>query len=71
MFDIHCHRCDRPYLVGTRSIVSFHNTSEGPVAYVSCPQGHVLLRSFRDARSHPLEAVAAASSRPEPIGTAA
>jgi hypothetical protein len=60
MFDIHCHICNCRYLVGTRSITSFHNTSEGPVAYVRCPRGHTLLRSFRDARTHPVEEVAAA-----------
>lgn len=32
MFDVHCHQCERTYLVGTRSIVSFHNTSVGPIA---------------------------------------
>jgi len=53
MFDIHCHVCDRRYLVGTRSITSFHNTSQGPIAYVHCPQGHALVRSFRDARTRP------------------
>ncbi len=50
MFDIHCHVCDRRYLVGSRSIQSFHNTSEGPVAYVRCPHGHHLVRSFGGAR---------------------
>ncbi len=49
MFDVHCHICDRRFLVGTRSIVSFHNTSEGPVAYVRCPDGHTLVRWFQPA----------------------
>jgi hypothetical protein len=48
MFDIHCQACQRRYLVGSRSIRSFHNTSEGPVAYVQCPHGHQLLRRFRN-----------------------
>lgn len=47
MFDVHCHHCDRSYLVGTRSIASFHNTSDGPIAYVRCPAGHLLVRNFR------------------------
>lgn len=49
MFNLHCHICDQTYLVGTRSIVSFHNTSEGPVAYVRCPDGHTLVRWFQPA----------------------
>ena len=49
MYDIHCPSCDARYLVGTRSISSFHNTSEGPIAYVTCPQGHRLVRYFRTA----------------------
>ena len=47
MFDVHCHHCDRRYLVGTRSIASFHNTSDGPIAYLRCPEGHLLVRNFR------------------------
>lgn len=50
MFTIHCHHCDRQHLIGTRSIVSFHNTSEGPVAYVRCPEGHTIVRYFHDGR---------------------
>lgn len=55
MFDINCHICRERYLVGTRSIQSFHNTSEGPVAYVTCPKGHHLVRYFHQA---PAERVA-------------
>jgi len=51
MFDIHCHLCNRRYLVGSRSIDSFHNTSDGPIAYVRCPQGHRLVRSFAAPRA--------------------
>lgn len=47
MYDIHCPSCNTRYLVGTRSISSFHNTSEGPIAYVTCPKGHHLIRYFR------------------------
>lgn len=47
MFDIHCHICEERYLVESHSITSFHNTSEGPVAYVTCPEGHRLVRYFR------------------------
>ena len=48
MFDIHCPTCRRRYLVGSRSIRSFHNTTEGPIARVDCPRGHRLVRRFRD-----------------------
>ncbi len=51
MFNLHCHICDQTYLVGTRSIVSFHNTSEGPVAYARCPEGHLTVRYFHDDRA--------------------
>ncbi len=56
MFTIHCHHCDRQYLLGSRSIGSLHNTSEGPIAYVTCPEGHRLVRYFRpaDKRSRPV-----------------
>lgn len=47
MFDIHCHHCDKRYLVGFRRMDSFHNTSEGPIAYVTCPRGHHVVRRFR------------------------
>lgn len=46
MLTIHCHRCSRSHLVGTRSIVSMHHTSEGPVAYVRCPEGHLTMQEF-------------------------
>jgi hypothetical protein len=58
MFNLHCHICQRQYLVGSRSISSFHNTSDGPIAYARCPRGHVLFRSFRDDRTQPVEAAA-------------
>jgi len=32
-------------MVSTRSIVSLHNTSEGVVAYVRCPEGHVTMNT--------------------------
>ena len=51
MYDIFCPHCDTQWLVGTRSIRSFHNTSEGPIAYVECPKGHLLVRYFRQARA--------------------
>lgn len=47
MYDIHCPTCDKRYLIGSRSITSFHNTSDGPIAYVTCPAGHHLVRWFR------------------------
>ena len=57
MFDVHCRLCDRRYLVGTRSIASFHNTSDGPIAYVRCPEGHLLVRHFRRNVTTPPTAV--------------
>ena len=54
MFDVHCQICDRRYLVGPHSIASFHNTSDGPVVYVTCPEGHTMVRYFRDVRSDEL-----------------
>ena len=49
MFLHHCTHCDRDYLVSARAIASFHNTSEGPIAYVRCPEGHLAVRRFRPA----------------------
>ncbi len=49
MYDIECPTCQTRYLVGTGAITSFHNTSEGPIAYVTCPQGHHLIRYFQPA----------------------
>jgi hypothetical protein len=59
MYDIFCPHCNKRFLVGTASIDSFHNTSEGPAAYVKCPQGHHLMRHFRSGQT---SAAAAASS---------
>ncbi len=48
-FDVHCHHCDRRYLIQASSVQSIHNTSDGPVAYATCPAGHRLIRRFRKA----------------------
>ena len=53
MFDIHCHVCQQRYLVGTRSITSLHDTSNGPVAYVRCPAGHHVVHEFRAGATEP------------------
>ena len=45
MLYIHCPQCERSHLVGTRSIVSLHNTSQGVVAYVKCPEGHLTVNT--------------------------
>lgn len=45
MFYIHCPQCERSHLVGTGSIVSLHNTSEGVIAYVKCPEGHITVNT--------------------------
>lgn len=60
MYDIHCPHCEARWLVSSRAIRSMHNTSDGPLAYVECPKGHLLMRYFRDARteSAPVAAVA-------------
>ncbi len=47
MHDVFCHHCNRRYLMGSRAVISLHNTSEGPVAYTQCPAGHHLVRYFR------------------------
>lgn len=52
MFAIHCVDCERRYLVGTRSIESFHNTTEGPMATVKCPAGHLVVHHFHQAHRH-------------------
>ena len=46
-FDVYCHHCETRYLLGMSSLRSMHNTSEGPIAYAVCPQGHHLVRHFR------------------------
>ena len=61
MFDITCHICDTTYLVGSGSISSFHNTSEGPIAYVTCPEGHHLMRYFQSGATTVEPAIEAAS----------
>jgi hypothetical protein len=45
MLNIFCPQCERSHLVGTRSIVSVHNTSEGVISYVKCPEGHITLNT--------------------------
>lgn len=45
-FDAYCHHCDTRYLMTMSSLKSVHNTSEGPIAYAVCPQGHHLVRRF-------------------------
>lgn len=45
MLQIHCPDCARNYLVGVRSIRSIHNTSEGVIAYVRCPEGHTTINT--------------------------
>lgn len=46
-FDVHCHHCNTRYLIQASAVGSIHNTSEGPVAYATCPKGHHLVRRFR------------------------
>ena len=47
MFLLHCSGCDHDegqrHLVGTNSLLSLHNTSDGPIAYVRCPNGHTVV----------------------------
>jgi hypothetical protein len=51
MFHIKCKQCATNHpdgspsgqLVGSGSILSLHNTSEGPIAYVKCPDGHTVV----------------------------
>ncbi len=51
MFVIHCSTCGRDYLVGTRSILSFTNGPDGPVATARCAEGHVHEVRFRSGAS--------------------
>ncbi|MGI9623139.1 MAG: hypothetical protein ACR2PK_09915 [Acidimicrobiales bacterium] len=49
MFNINCQQCsqqdhDGPAeLVDSGSIISVHNTAEGPIAYVKCASGHTVV----------------------------
>lgn len=47
MIHVHCPACSIWYFVGTGSIAMLHNTDNGPVAEMSCPEGHHLLHRFR------------------------
>ena len=58
MFLLHCSGCDddegQRHLVGTNSLLSLHNTSDGPIAYVRCPNGHVVVIPYgRDDYAFP------------------
>ena len=46
MFDLYCHICGSVHLVGSRSILSLHNTSKGVIAYARCPEGHTVVVEF-------------------------
>ena len=70
MLTIHCHRCSRSHLVGTRSIVSMHHTSEGLIAYVRCPDGHLTIEAFGHAAATPDPTPAVAVTEP-PLAPAA
>lgn len=48
MFNLHCHLCGSNQLVGSRSILSLHNTSRGVIAYARCPQGHTVVVDFSE-----------------------
>lgn len=48
MFDLWCPTCAETYLVGPRRLVSFRNTSSGPVAYARCPDDHVSAVAFHN-----------------------
>ena len=56
MFDIYCPHCELRHLLSTTQIISTHRTADGPIAYVHCPQGHLLIKEFRANRTHTLEA---------------
>ncbi len=47
MIHLHCPVCSIRYFVGTGSITMLHDTDDGPVAELSCPEGHTLLHRFR------------------------
>lgn len=51
MFSIYCTTCSERHLVGTRQIIRFENTTNGPVADVQCLQGHVVTTDFGRLRN--------------------
>ncbi|MEM7139459.1 MAG: hypothetical protein AAF548_00395 [Actinomycetota bacterium] len=51
MLVIDCPHCGQRELVGTRRIRAIHNTDQGPVGDLRCPQGHALLYDFRRRRT--------------------
>lgn len=55
MFDLWCRTCGRTYLVGTRRLLSLHNTSRGPLGCARCPEGHLTVVAFHGVRTHDVE----------------
>ncbi len=71
MLHINCPDCSRSYLVGTRSILSIHNTSEGVIAYVKCPEGHTTINTGTPSSIEKIDAGAErtlAPVRKTPVG---
>ncbi|MFP3906171.1 MAG: hypothetical protein ACLFRV_04845 [Acidimicrobiales bacterium] len=46
MFTFHCNRCDTTHTGSSRDVVSVHTTSEGRIAYVRCPLGHLSVLKY-------------------------
>ena len=46
MINFHCNRCGTAHTGTSRDLVSTHRTSEGPIAYVRCPHGHLSVVAF-------------------------
>lgn len=46
MFTFRCNRCDTTHTGSSRDVVSVHATSQGRIAYVRCPLGHLSVLSF-------------------------
>ncbi len=51
MFDIYCPHCERHHLLETKQIISTHQTGDGPIAYVRCPNDHLVIKEFRANRT--------------------
>lgn len=53
MLSIFCPDCNKTHLVGTRHIVRFENTPNGPIADVKCVNGHIVTTDFGRCSKEP------------------
>jgi hypothetical protein len=50
MFSFYCPTCDLSFLSWTRSLVSLRNSSDGPIGFLRCPNGHFNAVRFHKPR---------------------